>query len=101
MKNKKTNNKAASTSNVGDYADPGRFYKSSDLIIEYSSEITKIVINTPGGKYIFAESVEIAGATLTIEGNNMIIVLNTPSTTFTISGLANQIRASQISVYTE
>ena len=96
-----TNNKAASTSNVGDYANPGRFYKSSDLTIEYTSEITKIIINTPGGKYIFADNVEIAGATLVIEGNNMIFTLDTPSKTFTISGLANQIRASQISVYTE
>ena len=96
-----TNNKAASTSNVGDYANPGRFYKSSDLTIEYTSEITKIIINTPGGDYIFADNVKIAGATLVIEGNNMIFTLDTPSKTFTISGLANQIRASQISVYTE
>ena len=96
-----TNNKAASTSNVGDYTNPGRFYKSSDLTIEYSSAITKIVINTPGGKYIFSSSVEIDGATLEINGNTMIIVLDTPATSFTISGLANQIRASQISIYTE
>ena len=29
-----TNDKAASTTNVGDYANPGRFYKSSAVTIE-------------------------------------------------------------------
>jgi len=96
-----TNNKGASTSNVGDYSDPGRFYKSSTLTIEYSEEITKIVIHTPGGKYIYSSSDSIDGATLEFDGNNMIITLNTPSKSFTINKLAIQVRASQIDIYTK
>ena len=98
---KVTNNKAASTSNVGDYSNPGRFYKSSDLTIEYSEAMTKIVIYTPGGKYIYSSTDTIAGATLVIDGNKMVITLDTPATSFTITKLAIQVRASQIDIYTE
>lgn len=96
-----TNDKASSTSNVGDFSDPGRFYKSSNLTISYTEAITTIVINTPGGKYCYSATDTIEGATLTLDGNNMIITLDTPATSFTISKLAIQVRASKISVYTE
>ena len=43
-----TNNKASSTTNVGDYANPARFYKNSEIIIDFpSSNVKEIVFTTP------------------------------------------------------
>lgn len=41
-----TNSKGASTSNVADYSNPARFYKSSDITITAPGKITKIVFNS-------------------------------------------------------
>ncbi|MBQ3000614.1 MAG: hypothetical protein IJD63_02575 [Oscillospiraceae bacterium] len=45
---KLTNNKSSSTTNVGDYADPVRLYKSSEIVVE-ASGMTKIVFNCTSG----------------------------------------------------
>ena len=37
-----TNNKGGSTNAVADYANPARFYKNSEIIVEYGSPIRKI-----------------------------------------------------------
>lgn len=95
---KVTNNKAASTSNVADYANPARFYASSELIIEYTANIEKVVINTAGGKN-FASSLKIDGCTVTVNGTVCTIVLNSPATSVTIAKLAAQVRVASIEVY--
>ena len=94
-----TGTKASSTSNVGDYAAPARFYMGSNLKIEYTEEITKIVIETSGDKcYGAGETLE--GATLTVSGSLMIIELDTPATSYEIVGLVTQIRVSNLYVFT-
>ena len=47
---KLTNDKASSTTNVGDYAKPARFYKSSTIKIEAPGYITKIEFNSVTGE---------------------------------------------------
>ena len=95
---KVTNNKAASTNNVADYANPARFYAGSSLTIEYTANIEKVVINTAGGKN-FASSLTIDGCTVTVDGTVCTIVLNTPATSVTIAKLAAQVRVASIEVY--
>lgn len=46
-----TNNKASSQTNVGDYSNPARFYKGSDIVIEAPGNITQIVFNCNTATY--------------------------------------------------
>ena len=95
-----TNNQAASTSPVADYAAPARFYKSSDLTIAYESEFEMIVITTSGGK-CYTGTETITGATLSVSAGKMTLVLDEKATSFTIATLATQIRATEISIFSE
>ena len=94
-----TNNKTSSSNEIVDYANPARFYKNSSLTVAYSSNITKIVIYTDGGK-CYTGSETISGATLSVAGGVMTIELTTPATSFTISTLATQVRATKIEIFT-
>lgn len=49
-----TNSKGSSTSNIGDYSNPARFYKSSDITITAPGNITKLEFNCDGleSKYV-------------------------------------------------
>ena len=94
-----TNKKGASTSNVADYAGPARFYKSSSLTIDYTSNISKIVITCAGeSKYYFPTTFTLEGATVTVSGSVCTIELTTPATSITIPTLPNQVRVSKIEV---
>ncbi len=95
---KVTNNKSGSTTDVGDYANPVRFYAKSELIIEYTSAVTKIVINTAGGKD-FNSNFTVEGATVTVVGTVCTIEFDTPVTSLTIASLPYQVRVSSIEVY--
>ena len=79
---------ASSFSTTGDANDP-----LQSATINYTKRT--------GGKYIYSSTDTIAGATLVIDGNKMVITLDTPATSFTITKLAIQVRASQIDIYTE
>ena len=94
-----TGSKGNSTSNIADYVNPARFYAKTSLKIEYTSEMTKIVIETSGDK-CYSAGATLDGATLTVEGNLMIIELDTPATSFEISELVTQIRVSKLYVFT-
>jgi len=94
------NDKGSSTSNIADYSNPARFYKSTNLTIEYTEEIVKIVINCKYADKCYTGTETIAGATFTVEGTSMIIILDTPATSFTIESLATQLRVDSIDVYT-
>ena len=99
-----TNNKAASTSNVADYADPARFYKSSELIIEYTG-MTKIVFEM--GTYsdkdypqdLMNSLAGIDGITVTRDGLFVTIEFNAPVNQLHIASLTNQIRVKNITIY--
>ena len=96
-----TNNKSASTSNVGDYTAPARFYKSSDLIISYTGMV-KIVFNCDNYKTTYPTDLQssIKNGTVTVSGTVVTVVFDAPVDTFTITGLAGQVRVDSIDVYT-
>lgn len=87
-----TNNQASSTSNVGDYSNPARFYKSSEVIIEAVGEIDTIVVDCSGfdAKY--------ATPWGTVENGKVTIKLDGTSKTYTITSLSAQARANSITV---
>ncbi len=96
-----TNDKSSSTSPVGDYADPGRFYKSSKTTIEYPG-MTKIEIDTADieAKYrawdtSFTDNNATASATASVT----TITFATPVDSFVFASMAAQCRANSITVY--
>ena len=94
-----TNNKAASTSNVGDYSNPARFYKSSEVIISFKG-MTKVVIDCSGleAKYVNPWLTPDNGSA-TEEDKIVTIVFDSPVDTLTFSQLSAQARAKSITVY--
>lgn len=79
---KVTNDKASSTSNVGDYANPARFYKSSNVTIEAPGAILSITINVSGveSKYTSAWGTADNGiVTITLDGSSNTYKFNTLS----------------------
>lgn len=95
-----TNNKGASTSNVGDYASPARFYKGSDLIISFTSNIVKIVVDCNSDAYAtaFAAS-EVTGATMSVSGDKVTIILATPAISLTLKLTSGQVRIDSIEIH--
>lgn len=63
-----TNDKASSTTNVGDYYKPARFYKDSKVTISAPGMIEEIVINCSGmdSKYVTAWGGNVANGIVTI-----------------------------------
>lgn len=99
-----TNDKGSSTSNVGDYAAPARFYKSSTLKVEYTG-IIKIVFHGEGeSKYITAliDSIVADGNyTVSQDGKDIIVVFNEAVDEFVIASLTGgQARVGSIDIYT-
>ena len=100
-----TNNKGASTSNVGDYGGegyPARFYKSSTVTIEYPG-ITGILIECRDleAKYVNGWADSATGATATVDGGFVTITLAEAANSFTWETLTSQSRAYSITVYTD
>ena len=91
-----TNDKAKSTTNVGDYANPARFYAHSNIKIEYEGEFTKIVISTNSKNF---SSLEIVGAKVTIDGSTCTIEFEAPVSSVVIEDLAAQVRFDEIKIY--
>lgn len=75
-----TNNKASSTTSVGDYSNPVRFYKNSEIIIA-SKGMTKIVITASSNSY--ANTLASALST-TASGSTVTISFDTPVDSYTI-----------------
>ena len=95
-----TNNKGASTSNVADYANPARFYKSSELIVECDSAMAKIEFACNNATYAAALQASLGATPATVDGNNVTVSLSSASTSFTIASLTGgQVRMDSITVY--
>ena len=99
-----TNDKGASTSNVGDYGGegyPARFYKSSTVKIECTG-MSKLVINCVGleSKYVdgWANSIADSNATASIADGYVTIEFATPVDSFIWNELTAQSRAFDIVV---
>lgn len=87
-----TNNKASSTSNVGDYAEPARFYKSSELIVEAPGNITEIVFDCNSGNYATAMGVG------TVSNDKVTVTLDGTETSYTCTMGSGQVRMDAITV---
>ena len=97
-----TNNKDKSTSNVADYANPARFYKSSQLIIAYPG-MTKIVFNCNTTSYATDLKTSIgtvSGATVTVNGKAVTVEFASAVNSFTISLTGGQVRMDSLEVST-
>ena len=89
-----TNDKAASTNNVADYANPVRLYKSSSITIEAPKNIIKIEFSCKSG-YVLSLS------NATVDGTTVTVTLSTPAKSYTISSLSAQVRLDSLTVYYE
>ena len=95
-----TNAKGGSTSNIADYSNPVRFYKGTDLTIEYTEKIEQIIFHVDDYKatYVTDLQASISGATVTVDGLVVTATLNTAATSFTITSLKGQVRVDSIEV---
>lgn len=91
-----TNNKASSTTDVGDYANPARFYANSQIIISAPGAITQIVADCDESKYATA-LVNSAAANASASGTTATITPTTQSETYEIT-LTGQTRFNSITV---
>ena len=93
---KLTNNKGGSSSNVGNYNNPARFYKGSEVIIAYSG-MTQLVINAPTGQYgdPWAATLDNAGLTYTVDGGVYTVTFAVPVDSITLTTTA-QVRANSM-----
>ena len=94
------NDKASSTSNVGDYAAPARFYQSSKLTVEYPG-ITKIEFTCNNGSYATELKNSIKTGTVTVSGSVVTVVLDSAADSFVVASLAKQVRMDSLTVYAE
>ena len=92
-----TNNKGDSTSNVGDYANPVRIYKSSEIIISYEG-MTKLVIDANGISSNGDWKATLADYSYTVENNVYTITFAKPTDSITLTAAA-QVRANSITAY--
>ncbi len=95
-----TNDKDASTSNVADYANPARFYKSSKLTITYPG-MTKIEFVCNASKYVTALEDSLGDAEVTVNGMVVTVTFAEPVDTYAISLVGGQVRLNSLTVYTE
>lgn len=97
-----TNEKASSTSDVADYANPARFYKSSSIEVTAPGQITKIEFVANSASYATALQSSIGtvdGATVTVNGSTVIVTFSTPVDSFVIASLSGgQVRMDSVTV---
>ena len=97
-----TNNKASSTSNVADYSNPARFYKSSQLIVE-ATGIMKIEFVCNSASYATALQSSIVaadGVSVSVNGSTVTVTFASAVNSFTIASLTGgQVRMNSLTVY--
>ena len=96
-----TNDQAASTNPVGDYA-PARFYQGSKLTIEYPG-MTKIVFHCNNYKNTYADALvssigTVDGVTVTVDGKVVTVEFAAARDSFVIETLTAQVRMDSITV---
>ena len=94
-----TNDKAESTTNVGDYSKPIRLYKSSSITVEYAG-MGKIVFNCNSSSYanVLAGSITSSNAAVSTD-SSVVTVTFASADSFTIESLGGQVRIDSIEVY--
>ena len=91
-----TNDKAKSTTNVADYSNPVRLYKSSTITISAPGNITKVEFNSSTGEYLTNLQNSLTGDST--NGNSVVMELDgsSNSVTYTLSG--GQARLNSLTV---
>ena len=96
-----TNNKASSTSNVADYSNPVRFYKSSEIIIAFPG-MNKIEVNCNSAEYATALVNSISDSNAAVTQNGQVVTIEFTNAVDQISFTASaQIRVNDLTVYRE
>ena len=98
-----TNNKAASTNDVGNYLKPARFYAGSSLTIEFPG-MTKIVFNCNDYKNTYPAAIRdsignMSGVTVTVDGTVVTVEFAQAQDSFVIAKMTAQARVDSITVY--
>lgn len=95
-----TNDKASSSSNVGDYAKPARFYQNSKLTFTAGGEIVKIVFDCNSVSYATAlkNSLGTSLGTVTVSSDKVTLVLTNPTTPVVVAKLTAQVRMDAMTV---
>ena len=97
------NDKSASTSDVADYANPARFYKSSKITIQYEGMMTKLVVDCNPEKDSVANLRSslgaLAGATVTVDGEIVTVEFDSAKDEVIINSLAGQVRMDSLTVH--
>ena len=91
-----TNAKASSTTNVANYSNPVRFYKSSTVTIEYP-DMTVVEIAANSNAYATALGNSIAGSV--VDGSTVILMFTEAQNSYTFT-CSEQIRVNAITAYT-
>ena len=92
-----TNNKASSTTNVGNYSNPVRLYAKSNIVIDAPGKITKIEFTANSSSYATTLQGSI-GNEATISGSKVTVTPSTSSENYTISSLSGQVRLNSLAV---
>ena len=94
-----TNDKAASTNAVADYAKPARFYAGSKLTISCEGTIKQIVFDCNSSSYATTLKNSItSGATVTVSSDKVTAVPTTEASEFVVAKLTAQVRMDAITV---
>ena len=92
-----TNNKGKSTTSVGDYCDPARFYKLSELIVECASPMSKIEFVCFDNEYAASLKTSIGGLAVA-NGNVVTVELFEPTEKFVVTLTDAKVFVNEITV---
>lgn len=96
---KLVNDKGSSSSNVADYVNPARFYKSSKITVSAPGEITTIVLDCNSTSYATALKSSIKTGTVSVSSDKVTVVLDGSSNEYVISSLTGgQVRMDSMTV---
>ena len=92
-----TNNKASSSTAVGNYSNPVRIYAGSNITFEAPGNITEIVVACSSASYatVLVNSV---GSEATASGSDVTITPTSSATTYTIAKITAQTRFKSVTV---
>ena len=96
-----TNNKASSSNNVADYANPVRLYAGSSIEVAAPGQISKVEFTVSGTSYAnpLKNSIgTISSATVSVSGSTVTITYAAPVDKVTIAKLTAQVRLSSLKV---
>ena len=93
------NDKAASTNNIADYANPARFYQNSKLTVQAPGNITKIEFTCNNSSYATALKNSItSGGAVSVSGSNVTVIPSASATSFVVAKLSAQVRMNSLKV---